>query len=189
MKKAIIILIFLCANIGLFAQAYLSKFPIAISYYGHYGYQPGLKIGTTYAFKEWRNKDRSNSPIQQLTINPQIGFFFYPQTSTNLVLNTEFGYYRKPVINNRYFILSVGLGYMAESQLLSIAMNIGNGSTTEKERELLHYFMPTINYEFGKEFKKIDANWFAKLSAGTKLSTQHESNAVVFTEFGIRWYL
>lgn len=189
MKKVIIILIFLCANIGLFAQAYLSKFPIAISYYGHYGYQPGLKIGTTYVLKEWRNKDRSDPPIQQLTINPQIGFFFYPQTSTNLVLNTEIGYYQKPILDNNYFIVSIGLGYMAESQFTGLSTNIGNGSITETSRELNHYFMPTINYEYGKEFRKRPANWFIKLSAGTKLSTQHESNAVVFTEFGIRWYL
>lgn len=187
MKKAIIILIFLCANIRLFAQSYSSRFPVTISYYGHYLYQPGLKIGTNYTLKRLQNENINNR-IRELTISPQVGFFFFPQTSTNLVLNTEIGYYQKPILDNNYFIVSVGLGYMAESQFIGLSTNIGNGSIIDKERELSHYFMPTINYEYGKEFRKRPVDWFIKLSTGMKLSTQQESSLVVFTELGVRWY-
>lgn len=184
MKKSILILTFLLINTIIFAQNTSNQFPINISYYGHFAYQPGLKIGTSYTFKEWENSKKVN----QLTVNPQVGFFFFPRTSTNLVINTEIAYRIQQIGKSRYSTFSIGFGYMAESQFLGLSTNIGNGNTTKKDRQLYHAFMPTLNYEFANQLNE-QLDWFLKLSAGTKLSTEQASNAVVFTEIGIKWFL
>lgn len=184
MKKSILILPFLLINTVIFAQNTSNQFPINISYYGHFAYQPGLKIGTTYIFKEWKGEEK----VSQLTVNPQVGFYFFPEMSTNFVINTEIGYRRQHLDKPRYSTFSIGLGYMAEFQFIGFSTNIGNGNTTKKDRELHHLFMPTINYEFANQFNK-RLDWFLKLSVGTKLSTQQESNAVLFTEVGVKYYL
>ena len=189
MKKSIIILIFLFINTAIFAQITTPQFPISVSYYGHFAYQPGLKIGTTYAFKEWqKSRTEQTTKVHQFTISPQVGFFFFPEASTNYVVNAELGYRRQRLNNTRYSVFSIGFGYVAESQFLGLSTNIGSGSTTKKDRELHHVFMPTINYELAGKLKE-QLDWFVKLSAGTKFYTQQESSVVVFTEVGVKYYL
>lgn len=185
MKSTFLIIIFSILCIPLFSQNEKVDLPISVGLYGAYIIQPGLKIGTTFTFKEW-NKEK-NYIIKQssLFVSPQMGVFMRPKNHISYVINADVGYKMNRTIKRFYVAPSLGLGYLLENRTLSTTIDLGSGDIIGKDKELIHYFLPTINFEFGQEGKN-KVGWYSKLSYGRKISQQLEDSGFFALEIGIK---
>ncbi|MEM6965745.1 MAG: hypothetical protein AAF573_13335 [Bacteroidota bacterium] len=169
-----------CSNI-LTGQEKSNNFPISIGYFSNYGFQPGVKVGTPFRIKNWETERFAKSYF----ISPQVGFYSWIGNDFNVLVNAEIGHQRFKNQKNTFSAFSIGLGYLAESEIISFDVNLSDGNK-EKNRELRNHFLTTINYEFGK---KINSNWswYGKPSWGWKLSDL--SSMVVLIELGLKFNL
>ncbi len=185
MKNTILIFILLFASISLFSQTEKTTLPISIGYYGPYLIQPGLKIGTSFNLKEWgvenSKKNEASTRSQSFFISPQIGLFTKPEDHTSFIINADIGYQAKKI----YSAFSIGLGYLAEFEIISISLNLGTGEIDRKNRERRDYFVPTINYELSSAINS-NIRWFSKFSYGRKISSKVENSAIFIIEIGIK---
>ena len=187
MKKIILFFLLLSVVSQIHAQNQPEGIPISIGYFGHYFIQPGLKIGTAFSLKSWEAK-RNDNRIKAFVISPQIGGFTRPGNHTGILVSAELGYNRQNEKGNSFSTLSIGLGFLTQYDIVSLTVNLGNGDSIEKSRKRQGYFIPTINYEFGRAIhQKMD--WYAKFSYGARLSAAQEGAGVIFTELGIRFKL
>jgi len=185
MKTYVLALLFLLLQVSLLAQESGTAIPINIGYYGAFGIQPGLKVGTELVLKEWNRGEEGNNKYAELYVSPQLGAFVYPLNNTNGVLNADIGYRWGNRDRRFYTAPSIGLGYLMSSQILSRQIDLGTGAVVEKNRELRHYFLPTINMELGKAGQD-RWGWFVKGSFGRKLAPRRESEAFLALELGVR---
>ncbi|MEO1260973.1 MAG: hypothetical protein AAFZ15_19390 [Bacteroidota bacterium] len=189
MKKTIISMAFLFSCGLLTAQTSPKNIPISLGYFGHYAIQPGLKVGTQFNLKEWKTagdkKGKTITKYKSFFIGPQLGFFSFPGNHTSFLISADLGYKRIKSPKNKYSAFSIGLGYLAESRVLSMVIDLSDGGVNNKEREWRNYFLPTINYEFGRQINPV-LSWYGKSSLGMKLSTEREGSMSVFTELGVK---
>lgn len=153
--------------------------PFSIGYYGHYGIQPGIKVGTEISLEARPNL------IKQWFISPQLGFFTNPGDRNNYIINTEGGFKKLDTKKNRYHAYSVGLGYMLQSKLNSSAINLGTGNTDSKERITTGRILPTVNYEYGWNIDR-PLQWYLKYSIGSSIALSDENRMSMFIEFGVK---
>ena len=76
------------------------------------------------------------------------------------------------------------MNYLNQSEVMATTVNL-QGEIVNKKREMRHYFVPTMGYAFGHNFDN-GLGWFAKLSAGMKLSPEQVNMGMIFTEVGVR---
>ena len=192
MKNKILILLLIFSTTGLMAQSTSDGIPISVSYFSHALIQPGAKIGTYFSLKEWESEatGKKGEYIKQKNfyVSPQIGFYSRPNKHSNFLLNADIGYKRIKNFNRTYSAFSVGLGYMSRSQITSIVYSLSDGSIKEKKKNQISYFLPTINYEFGRAAIS-KWGWFTKFSYGVLFSTEKERTGVVLVELGLNFNL
>ncbi len=187
----ILILILFFTSKKINAQTTSNQMPISISYFGHFVTQPGLKIGTEFNLKQLENTSRDEkSKVQnrQLYLSPQIGYFNLSNVHSGLMFNVDIGYKKLRANLLSYSAFSIGLGYLAQSRILTFSTNLGNGEIGNENKETSSYIVPTVNYELGRAFSE-RFGWFGKVSLGSKLLSKKESEMVVFGELGVKFYL
>lgn len=189
--KQVILLLFICPCFSLYGQSAPKNHTLSFGYYGYFFYQPGFKIATQHPLKKWQmpERDKKNYVTQQhVFISPQLAVFWRPQSNTNLLVNADIGFERQKMKRHRYSAFSIGLGYLMQWEILSATVSLGDGSLKNKNRELRHYFIPTVNYEFGHEPHRA-AGWYVKLSLGGRFSPEHDMASVMSGELGLRFRL
>ena len=192
MKKTTLIYALLFTSSLVFSQNKSEGLPISVGYFGNFLIQPGAKIGAQFSLNKWETehegKKGNYTKEKRIFVSPQVAFFSRPGNNMNLLVNADIGYQRKKMNQGSYSAVSLGLGYLLESQVVSIVYNLSDGSIKEKIREPRNYFLPTINYEFGHaiDFK---TNWYMKFSLGSKLSPNRERSGVFFIELGMRHFI
>ncbi len=187
MKKiAQIFTVLLTTGFGLFAQNVEKEpIPLNIGLYGPYVIQPGIKVGPAFGLKKWSLERGSRTKPASLFVSPQIGVFVRPKNHISYVINGDLGYKMKSGKSNFYMAASAGLGYLMTDQLLSTTIDLGSGDVVGKDRELRNYFLPTINFELGKEAQK-KIGWFTKFSYSRKISSKVEDSAFFAVELGLK---
>ena len=101
------------------------------------------------------------------------------------MVNADFGYRRLKTERRSFSSVSISLGYLMQSQIISVVYNLSDGSIKEKNREQRGFFVPTINYEFGRVINST-LSWYSKYSLGAKFSADIERPMVLFVEAGIK---
>lgn len=166
--------------------------PITIAYSGHYGIQPGVRLGTELTRKQWDvSKERKGESLtirKSFYLRPQIGFYARPNVHNNFLVNVEFGYKKQKSHKKNYSSFSLGLGFLRRYQILSPTVDLGSGEVTNKDREAHNYLIPTVNYELGRTINT-KIGWFNKFTLGTMISTEKESSLAFFHELGLKYYL
>lgn len=188
MKYILTILFLLGIHLHLFAQKENS---ISVAYFGNFAIQPGLKIGSQFNFKTWEkdkfHKKDTITKLQKLFVSPQFTIFTRPERNTNYLINVDLGYQFQNKERKLYQAVSLGLGYLLQSELLSFSVNLGSGETSNKNRESRHFFLPTLNYELGGYIgQERKFAWYTKYGLGSKLFGEIESSMLVFLELGAK---
>ncbi len=154
-----------------------------VAYFAPYSTQYGGKLGYSYTLEKWEKVE--SSKIKSFYIHPQIGVFARRSNHTSIIFNTDFGYKSRKVERKFYLATSISLGYLAQSQITSSSVNLGTGEIQNRQRQWRGYFLPTINYEFGKEVKR-HLGWYFKFSLGRKISSKLENSAFFGAELGLK---
>lgn len=193
MKKLGFVLLFGLLGFNSFAQSdFMEKKPISVGYFGHYGFHPGLKIGTQYDWKTWeKQKEKKKGPkvkTKSLFVSPQIGFYTHPGNHTGLLLNADFGYQRIKEKRGFYSAYSIGLGYLTQFNAGTTYVTDSNGSITAKKFASRAYFLPTLNMEFGQKVNE-KIGWYSKFSLGSRLGYNTGVSAETFVELGVKYNL
>lgn len=185
MKKSILTLILLFNCLLITAQSEMKKLPISISYFGNYLIRPGLKVGTELIIKQWPKQSSSEeNESSQLLVRPQLAVYSWPTVHTSFLANADLAYRW----NTKGSAVFVGLGYVRESQIESLSVNLGNGDISNKNRKGQGCFLPTVGYEFGRPLSARTA-WFSKVAIGIKLAPEVESSMEGFFELGVSYRL
>ena len=187
MKYIINISLILILGTQVVAQTTSKKTPISIGYFGHLAYQPGMKIGAQFDLKSWKKGSEEAAITKSFYVSPQIGLYTYPTVHTSYLANADFGYKRVKSRSQKYWAFSIGLGFLNQSQITERRVNLNDGSK-EKTRENWAWFLPTLNYEFGKSINE-KIGWYGKLSSGLKMASTRETSMVLFTEIGLKFNL
>lgn len=177
----------MCFILGnqIFAQTESKKIPISIGVFSHAGWHPGVKIGTQFDLKNWKKKTEKSTKLNSLYVNPEVGFYVYPNVHTAYLMNADFGYKRMKGQKEQYSAFSIGLGFLNQSQITETKVNLSDGSK-EKTRENWVWFLPTLNYEFGRSINK-RIGWYGKISYGFKVASARDNSAVLFIGLGIKY--
>ncbi len=97
--------------------------PLQVSYYGDNGIHPGIKLGTTYAYKTYekaktrRLKKRQAKfgdklKVKQLSALTNIGFYSHPNNDFGLFINLGAGYERIKTRKGNLFGVNLEIGYL-----------------------------------------------------------------------------
>ncbi len=187
MKKIMVLLTLLVLGNQLIGQTKSKNIPISIGLISHAGWQPGVKIGTQFDLKNWETETEKLTKLKSFYMRPQLGFYIYPNTHIAYLVNADFGYKRVKDINQKYSAFSIGLGFLNQSQITERKVNLSDGNV-EKTRENWAWFLPTLNYEFGKSINE-KIGWYSKFSYGFKIASARENTAVIFIELGVNFNL
>ena len=167
-------------------QAQSDQKAVSLGYYGHGAIRPGLKLSLQIPLKAWATwVERKDSTFQKHNhwfIQPQLGAFGRRNFYTSYVANVELGLSRQREGRKWFCAYSVGLGYQARMEITGFTVNF-SGDITDKERERRGYFMPTINYRFGRQLGDC-LSLYSTLTYGTTLSTTRENAGIALFELG-----
>ncbi|MCG8576672.1 MAG: hypothetical protein MI810_17470 [Flavobacteriales bacterium] len=193
MKKIILALLLFGSYLPSTAQSNSDKNEIiSVSYFGHYGFHPGLKVGAQYSLKDWKKtkerKEKTKIKNKSLFISPQVGFYVHPGNHSGLLLNADLGYQRKKEHSSFYSAWTIGLGYLTQFNAGITYVQEQNGSITAKKWASRMYFLPTLNYEIGQQLNE-KIGWFGKISAGAKLFYNTGISPEAFVEVGLKMNL
>ena len=184
--KSLLLLIFIFSVPSLiFAQVEPQTPSVSLAYLGHFGYQPGLKIGLAHPISQWQSADEKKA--FQLLLNPQIGFYTRPRFNNNIIGQLDLSLKRQKAERKSYGAFALGLGYVAQYEIISVSPNF-NGEILEKVRERRSYLVPLVSYEFGRNINS-NMSAYTKVSYGSRLSTRQESIALVYIELGLQFLL
>ncbi len=172
----------LLATTSLYAQNEPKPIPISVGYFGHFAYQPGLKIGTEFSLMGRSDTDNYS---RQWFGSPQIAFFSNPGSDTNFFVNFEAGIRKQKKGKNSYTAYSAGLGYRLQSKLESFSVNLSTGDRTNKIRNSYGFLVPTLNIERGWRTHK-PLSWYSKFSVGSSLFG-NQNQFMLFLEVGVKF--
>lgn len=186
MPKLFAMLLLFTLQNQLIAQEAQNELPISVGYFGQFGFQPGVKVGTQFTLKSWSVSQQPNLQ-KSYFLSPQAGFFTWPEKNTNYLLNLEVGHQRLKSLNGRYFSYSIGLGYLLQSQIVGQRINLSDGSQ-QKIREDWGWLLTTANVTYGRSITKA-LGWYAKVSYGMKIAPERTNASVAFIELGLTYKL
>lgn len=170
------------------AQELPKSIPISVSYFSFAAIRPGIKVGTQLNMRQWQTEQDTAKINKSFYISPQFGIYSWPNVYTSTLLNAEFGYKRQQVGKKSHWALGAGLGYLRQSDIQSLVVNLGSGDTDDKIRETTGYFLPSVSGQFGSRLNnKMD--WFTKITSGIRLAPDTESAFALFAEFGITYHI
>ncbi len=186
MKNILLICLLLLPSCWLKGQSTMEKPPISIAYFSQFGFQPGVKIATEFNLKELTTETQK-AKRRNLFISPQIGFFSWPNNHSNLLLNADIGIKRQKENKSSFSALSLGLGYLHEFQISTVAVQLGDGkqSTSRTSRS---YFLPTLNYAFGSSLSSA-VDWYSKIGVGQRFGGGITAATTVLFELGLQFQL
>lgn len=164
-------------------QTRTDALPISVGYYGHYLIQPGVKVGTQFDIDLW-GRGTDSFVKRHWFVSPQIGFYTRSGNEATFLVNAEVGYRRPKAGRPSYRALGLGFGYLAQSEVLGLRVDLGNGKTRSTQRDLRHFFMPTLNYEWGRRASP-KWGWYIKYAIGRTLSPVRDGKMVMFIELGM----
>lgn len=187
MKKALILCIFFVLTCQSIAQTKSETIPILVGFMGHAALHPGIKIGTRFNLKSWNREAENLTKVKSLYISPQMGIYTYPNVHTGYLVNADIGYRRIKSHKQKYSAFSIGFGFLNQSQLTNVTVNLNDGSK-DKNRVNWGWFLPTLNYEFGKAINE-RIGGYGKLSYGYKMSFDRENASTFLIELGVSYTL
>ena len=155
------------------------------AYWGHFGFQPGLKIGADWSVTDF---GKSEGTAHQLYLGPEVSVFTNPGFSTNLLLGADLSYRRQGAEKGFFQGFALGLGYLREFEVLSQTVNLSDGSIAEKERQGRGYLLPAVHYYMGKEISE-QCEGYLKLGYGKRYGSELVNTGMLFVELGIRFSL
>ncbi|MEO0731943.1 MAG: hypothetical protein AAFZ52_03840 [Bacteroidota bacterium] len=182
MQQLLIAVLLLLLSSPVCAQTTPGKLPVSIAYLGHFGYQPGAKIGTNFNLL-FLEGNRNPQRIRRLYLSPQLGLFTWPERHTSYLANLDFGLKNRHPKKNKYTAYSCGLGYLHQARITGWRVNLADGNR-EKIRENQPWFLWTLNFEFGKKLTK-RIEWYTKISGGLRSAKVRATSTVAFLEIGI----
>lgn len=186
LKNLFLCLGLLFCQISLNAQAKSTQPSISVAYLGQVFIQPGVKVSSHFNLKTWPAESEQVKKVKHLFISPQLGYYAWPGNNFNLLANVEIGYQRQKTGRNSFSSLSLGLGYLNTFQITSIVYDQSDGSIDRINRKRKAFFLPTINYEFGRSIND-RLSWYNKYALGLKLSAAEERSMLIFFELGLRF--
>ncbi len=193
MKKfSLIIVLTLLGLTGKAQDSFIKNQSYSIGYYGHFGFHPGIKIGTQLDIKttdKIKTKKRGELVKQKTTfISPQIGFYTHPRSHNGLLLNVEIGRQHSKKDRPFYHSYALGLGYMAQFNSSLTYQQNSDGTFTTKQYASKSYFMPSLSAEIGQTFNS-NIGWYSKISFGSKLFYNTGVSLEGFIELGLKFKL
>lgn len=174
-----VITLFLCLSAVLRVQAQSSAkiHSLSIAYFSQWVVQPGIKAGITIPVKKVAS--------DFFYVSPQAGAFFRPGNDRNLLVNADFGYRTAGKKPNSYSSVSVGLGFWSQSQQISSVAELGgSGSILKKTWEGYPSFLPSLNYEYGRQINS-SLFWYLKPSFGARLQANEPPVLAMFLDLGL----
>ncbi len=160
----------------------------SFSYYAPYAIQAGLKVGKTIPINTWTTTTgKEQETDNSLLIQPQIAYFANPQVQQNYLANIELGYARTREDRKFYNIASIGLGFIYAQQFVDGSVAIGSGEVSHN-KENINYFVPTINYEWGKKPKN-KLGYYFKGFWGHRITGQRDNSGFLGLETGLKLYM
>ncbi|KAA3636528.1 MAG: hypothetical protein DWQ02_08115 [Bacteroidetes bacterium] len=184
MKSPFYLIVFLCFLTNLPLKGQNTKMPVSIGYFAPYGVQYGAKAGISIPWKNWES-DRKEDQIRSynLTLDPQIGYFVFPEVQNNFFLNMELAI--RSHKNEKRFspMASAGLGYLLGLQKQEGSVNLATGEI-DFETTALHYFVPTVSLGFNIKPKK-SMGYYFKGFFGRKIIRGLEGSTIIGAEAGI----
>ncbi len=166
--------------------------PISVSYFGHYYFHPGLKIGTQYDYKSWEKvkerKKRTITKSKSLFFSPQVGFYVHPKNHSGLIFNVDVGYQRVKDRFGFYSAYSIGLASNTQFNSGTTYVENADGSIDGFGGASRTYFMPSVNLEFGQQLTD-KMSWYSKFTFASKLFYNTSLSAELFLELGMKFNL
>ena len=191
MKRKTVVMIIMFVGAIMSAQSPSKSIPVSIGYFSFAGYQPGVKIGSHFNLKNWETKTENRkgelAKSKSFFVSPQVAFYSRINVHSSYLLNADFGYKRIKNQKRSYFAVSVGLGYLNQSQITEWGVRLNDGSK-EKIRENWGWFLPSASYEFGRALNE-RVGWYSKFSYAYKMSSKRGNIALVFIELGMKFNL
>lgn len=186
MKNILLICLLVLPSCWLKGQSTTEKPLISLAYFSQFGFQPGIKMATEFSLKKLTTQTQKTKK-RNLFINPQIGFFTWPNNHSSLLLNADIGIKRQKEAKSAFSALSIGLGYLHEFQIATLAVQLGDGSqsTTRTSRS---YFLPTVNYAFGSRLSSA-IGWYSKIGVGQRFGGNVTASTTVLFELGLQFRL
>ncbi|MEM0998222.1 MAG: hypothetical protein AAGN35_14270 [Bacteroidota bacterium] len=181
MRKIVPFLIFLFAAGGLAAQWQA----VRAGYWGSLAYRPGFKVAAEYGLANWEKApNRGKSPKQrQLFVGPELGTFAIPSFSNYYLIGAEGGIRLARKSSKSVSAFSLSTGYLGESDITSLNVDLSDGAVVSRTREWASYFLVTWNYAYQLQLaEKLDG--FARLSLGRRFGPVSSAN--VFLGLGLR---
>ena len=184
MKNILLICLLLLPSCWLKGQSTTEKPPIYVAYFSQFGFQPGVKIATEFSLKELATETQK-AKKRNLFVSPQVGFFTWPNNHSSLLLNADIGIKRQKEGKSAFSALSLGVGYLHEFQVSTVAIQLGDGnqSTSRTSRS---YFLPTLNYAFGSRLSTA-IDWYSKIGVGQRFGGNVTASTTVLLELGLKF--
>ena len=183
--KVLLIYLMLSLNGLMLAQGNLHPTEISIGYFGNNGIRPGLKIGTKLNLGAWQRSISEKTRINQVFLQPEIGFYTWPGVHTTFITNINFGFKKSKGMYQLYSAYSLGVGLINQSQIINIKVDLSDGSSTNV-RDNWRWVTSTLNYEFGKIYNN-NIGWYGKLSGGYRFASKQPAAPIFFLEFGLTY--
>ncbi|MFK8045901.1 MAG: hypothetical protein AB8B72_10435 [Crocinitomicaceae bacterium] len=188
MKNILFFTIALLCSYSVFSQEKLwSNNPLQVSYFGHFGLHPGIKLGTEFSVKNWE-KERKNDKgikLKQYLISPQIGFYTHPGNHSGLIVQAEFSKRTEKVDKRFYYSYGAGFGYVMQINPSDTYIFNDNGEITEKNMTSRSYFMPSLHIETGLKLNS-KMSVYNKITLASKVKYNTGFTLEPFYELGIR---
>jgi hypothetical protein len=185
MKRLTIIILFIAISGQLLAQN--TNLSINIGYYAPYGINPGVRIGTSFQWKEWQNK--ANDKRTTLSISPQIGYWNYSAYGNTIhnTFNVEAHLdYKKYFTERFYGLVAAGLSYQMEFQRTGFVIDLGAGQVTPTTKTV-HNIVPMTTLGIGRDNDLL--GYYFKGFIGQRFASADAQNLFFGAELGLTFYL
>ena len=178
-------LILLMCTLGVLsarAQGAFAEPELTLGYFSNSFIHPGLKVGAQFKLKDWEQSERRSF---QTFWSPQASFYSNLGNDRNLLFTAEGGIMTQKIGKKASHALSLGLGYLNESELLDVRVNLGSGDIENGDRDIRNYMLAMLNYSFDRQINE-RLSWYLKGSYAYRMANNGLSSALVFLDFGLK---
>lgn len=189
MKKTIVLflIIALALPASMLAQNASLDNLFTVGYFSQLGLEPGASLGADiYVATDLFS---SSSPVQHhLVFQPQLAAFTNPENYQAALLRGGIALRRTVERKGRlrFRQLGLGLGYMLQSEITGLRVNLADGSIAEKLRDNRQFFLPSINASMGRMLND-RLGYYLSASYGPKLHADRKPDGAVFLELGLSY--
>ncbi len=152
------------------------------SYFSNVFIQPGISVGMELPL---RSIGKDTSKARVLFVLPKVGLFAHPGVSRNMMISAAVGVWQQKADSKISQSLSLTVGYLNKSEIQSLRVRLSDGEITDRNREVSHFFIPTINYSIARQLNdRLDI--FGRGSLGWMFSGQKEQSVMALAELGVQ---